>query len=162
MLINIMENRVSKSEDDLSFFEKIEKDFKEIVFGVLFVMLKEEQTTYLQILIFLGIDSFQMYANFFDSATALNFNWPNTQSIIFLILSFPSIATWANYFSLIPFLVLYYLCILGVILVLLDFAFVSYSFSKKRFLCMWPLTVLRNVCSLFVTVLFMPLLGILI
>ena len=55
---------------------------------------------------------------------------------------------------------LFYLCIGIVFMVILDIFYVSYSFSKKKFKFVWPLQFLRSVCGMFVTVLFLPFLGI--
>jgi hypothetical protein len=53
------------------------------------------------------------------------------------------------------YLVVFYGCITAIILLILDIIYVSYSFSKKKFTVLWPLFILRNVASLFVTVLFL-------
>lgn len=45
-----------------------------------------------------------------------------------------------------------------VCLVILDIFYVSYSFKQKKITYVWPLKVLRSVCGLFVTVLFLPFL----
>ena len=55
------------------------------------------------------------------------------------------------------YVILYYVFILLVILVMLDIAYVAYSFTKKKFAYLWPLKLPRSVCSLIITVLFMPL-----
>ncbi|EGR30840.1 PAS domain S-box family protein [Ichthyophthirius multifiliis] len=44
-----------------------------------------------------------------------------------------------------------------IFLIILDIIFVSYSFSKKKFSTTWPLTILRSVASLLVTVFFLPI-----
>jgi hypothetical protein len=48
--------------------------------------------------------------------------------------------------------------VVAVSLVIINIAYVSYSFSRKYFTITWPLYVLRNVAKIFVTILFMPLL----
>lgn len=58
------------------------------------------------------------------------------------------------YVDLTTFLVIFYGGILVVILVILDIIYVSYSFQQKKFKYLWPLKLLRSVCSLLVTVLF--------
>ncbi len=50
----------------------------------------------------------------------------------------------------------FYLCVCLVFLVVINIAYVSYSFSRNRFDSVWPLKILRSVVSFIVTVLFMP------
>ena len=56
------------------------------------------------------------------------------------------------------YLLIFYSGITLVVLVLLDITYVSYALSKKNLTLLWPVKLLRNVVSLFVTVLFLPLL----
>lgn len=58
------------------------------------------------------------------------------------------------------YIVVFYILIFIIFLVILDIIYVSYSFTKKKFSFVWPLQVLRSVCSLIVTTLFLPFLGI--
>jgi glucose uptake protein GlcU len=51
----------------------------------------------------------------------------------------------------------FYLCVCLVLLIVINIAYVSYSFSRNRFGAVWPLRVLRSVVSFIVTVLFMPI-----
>ena len=50
-----------------------------------------------------------------------------------------------------------YLLNLLILLIIIDVIYVSYSFSRKKFSMMWPLTILRSVTSLLVTVMFLPI-----
>jgi len=61
-------------------------------------------------------------------------------------------ATWSVYIAI------FYVGIGLIIFVIADVFYVSYSFAKKKFSFMWPLGTLRHIVSLFVTILFMPLL----
>ena len=71
-------------------------------------------------------------------------------------LGYLNIPNYLNGQSLFVYLSVFYLFIFAVILVILNIAYVSYSFSRKYFTYTWPLYVLRNVAKIFVTVLFMP------
>ena len=44
-----------------------------------------------------------------------------------------------------------------ILLIILDIVYVSYSFSQKKFSITWPLKILNQVTSYFVTVLFIPI-----
>lgn len=54
------------------------------------------------------------------------------------------------------FLALLYLIIFMIVLVILDIAYVSYSFNKKKFRFTLPLVLLAQIVPLFVTILFIP------
>ncbi len=75
-------------------------------------------------------------------------------------LNFFQLVSWLAKLDLTTYIVVFYLCIFLVCLVILDIFYVSYSFSRKKFTFVWPLQALRSICPLFVTVLFLPLLGI--
>lgn len=47
--------------------------------------------------------------------------------------------------------------LLFILLIIVDIMYVSYSFSRNRFVVMWPLYILRSIASLVVTVLFLPI-----
>lgn len=70
----------------------------------------------------------------------------------FNIFQFDTLYSFVDYTT---FLVIFYAGILLVILVIVDIIYVSYSFQQKKFKYVWPLKVLRSVCSLLVTVLFL-------
>jgi hypothetical protein len=57
--------------------------------------------------------------------------------------------------------IVFYLCVILVLLVVINIAYVSYSFSRNRVDSVWPLKILRSVVSFIVTVLFMPFFDIL-
>lgn len=60
------------------------------------------------------------------------------------------------------FLAELYALILGIIVIIADIVYVSYSFSKKRFRFTWPLVILGQIVPLFVTVFFIPITEILL
>ena len=75
-------------------------------------------------------------------------------------MEFFHVSTWYGRLDITAFLVIFYLCLAIVVLVILDVFYVSYSFTQKKFAFVWPMQALRTVCGLFVTVLFLPFLGI--
>jgi hypothetical protein len=68
--------------------------------------------------------------------------------------------SWVDQIAFSSYIILFYAAVLSVSLLIIDFIYVAYSLSRKRFPIMWPLYILRYVCNLFVTVLFFPLLRI--
>ena len=54
----------------------------------------------------------------------------------------------------------FYSAVIFVTLIIIDIIYVSYSFKIENFYVIWPLHVLRSVCSLVITILFLPVLDI--
>jgi hypothetical protein len=90
----------------------------------------------------------------------MNFPWKSDSVLNYVqtFLEFFHVSTWYGRLDITAFLVIFYLCLAVVVLVILDVFYVSYSFSQKKFAFVWPMQALRTVCSLFVTVLFLPFL----
>lgn len=163
MMPSIKKNEEEDDNDENSeipFLQRIEIKVKSIIFGVLYCMLEEGSNTIVKYVIFLIIAYIQMWATFVDPDSKFPWKSPTFEYYFFTILDFTSISNWSSKLPYIGYIIVFYLGILSLILVLADIAFVSYSFSKKKFLCVWPLTLLRSVCGLFISILFMPLLGI--
>lgn len=56
------------------------------------------------------------------------------------------------------YIIIFYVGLAVVCFAALDIIYVSYSYSKKKFALIWPLQALRALASLFVTILYLPLL----
>ena len=153
-------NRFIDEDEGKTAFEKFEKKAKEIIFGVLFVMLKDEETSFWKLIILLIITECQMVSKLFPDEIKFPWKAGTIETVFDQIINFFNIDQWVFYISSTLYLIAYYLCIFIVLLMIIDIIYVSYSFSKKKFACMWPLTILRQICSLLITVLFMPLLRI--
>jgi len=152
-------SKMKEDDSDKTAFEKLEDEVKTIIFGVLFVMLRDQETSFWLLIICLTISEIQMLQSLFP--TGISFPWKAgfIETVFDQIAHFFEIERWMISIGLTLYLVIYYVCIFLVFLIIIDIVYVSYSFSKKRFLFMWPLTILRYVCSLIITFLFMPLLG---
>lgn len=82
---------------------------------------------------------------------------------IFDIISFFEISQYfGSAFNWGIYIVTFYACIIGILLVVIDIFYVAYSFKRKRFTMLWPLHLLRNVVDLIVSVFFLPITEILI
>jgi len=144
-------------DSDLTSFEKFEKELKSIIFGVLFVMLKDDEDSLLASICLNVGDGIQNMILVFNNN--VDFPWRNETFVTYFIfgLSLLQIEFWSSKLTWYSYLAVFYFFILIVFLVIIDIIYIGYSFSVKRFAVMWPLYVLRSTCSLFVTVLFMPL-----
>jgi hypothetical protein len=104
-----------------------------------------------------GIDYIQMIQFPFDVTILMVWNGGETLNNIFNfltgILNIDNLFPGINYNA---FLALLYLIIFMIVLVILDIAYVSYSFNKKKFRFTLPLVLLAQIVPLFVTILFIP------
>ncbi|MDR3582384.1 MAG: hypothetical protein P4L67_03890 [Candidatus Pacebacteria bacterium] len=153
--------KFKEQDSDLTSFEKFERELKSIVFGVLFVMLKDEEDSMVTQIVLTVADGIQTLGLTFNNN--ITFPWKNDTFVFYfeLVLQFLQIAYWCMMLTWISYLVIFYIFIFIVCLVVIDIIYIGYSFSIKRFTIMWPLYILRSTCSLFVTVLFMPLIDLL-
>ncbi len=134
-------------------------DIRLTIYEVLFFLLKEEDSGVIKLAVMRIVDFFQLMV--FPFSGNADFPWKagsvynNFESIIetFQIVNYLSNFPWLTY------LIVFYLGILLVLLVILDIIYVMYSLTRKNFAYLWPLKVLTSFCSIFVTVLFLPLLS---
>ncbi|CDW77649.1 UNKNOWN [Stylonychia lemnae] len=148
--VNNMSNQQEKDEEDnleeKNAYERFEYRTKQIIFNVLYVLLKDEEgSTFefvlLAIIGFLQIcqSSFLPIVNFFNlkgQQTDYPYNQPEFTEKFNFYLDFVQLPVWLAQTT----------------------SKVSYSFSRKRFAYVWPVQALRSSVGLFVTVLFMPFL----
>lgn len=148
------------SGNKTSGFGKLIKDIRTTLFELLFILLQEEEKSVLQLGVMRIIDFFQLMA--FSFSSDANFPW-NTGNLFQIFQSVTSVFQIINYlpnFQWNIYLAVFYLGILLVVLVIIDIIYVIISIARKRFTLIWPLKILTMFCSLFVTALFLPLLGI--
>ena len=144
-------------------FEKFSADLKDSVFQVLYLILKEEDSSLIVFLISTGADYMQMAAFAFDNNISSVWKAADFLTIIFNVFNFFQIGTYfQSAFTYPSFLVSFYLCIAAIVLMFINIAYVSIAFSKKRVSSIWPIMVLRSVTSLFFTVFFIPITQLLI
>jgi len=141
---------------------QVSKEIKDTTFEVLFILLKEEETSVWTLVIMRMVDFFQLMvfpfngdAQFPWKASSL-FNTLQSAIEVFQVISYFANFPWATYLSI------FYLGILLVVLVIVDIGYVLFSIARKKFAFIWPLKALTAFCSIFVTVLFLPLLSIFI
>ena len=150
--------KAKDAEAERSTLEKLEQDFKSVVYGTIFLMLKNEDewlALHLFVLIVGGIQQFSLVFN-----PDIDFPWKgySVSTIFEIIIQVFQFSYWFKYLNWTPFVIVFYSGIFIIIIVVLDIIFISYSISKKKSSIRWPLVVLRVAFSLFVTVLYIPLL----
>jgi len=136
----------------------VASEIKKSIFEVLFLLLKEEEMSVWQLSIMRLIDFFQLMV--FPFSGDANFPW-NAGNLLTSLQTVVEAFQLINYLSSFPwetYLAVFYLGILLVVLVIVDIIYVLYSMARKKFACIWPLKALTSFCSLFVTIMFLPLL----
>lgn len=152
----IVKNKFNKLKLlDITLYNKI----IDSIFGVLYVLLKDDDESGIYLFIFLSITEFLEFLQFPFSQSLYKY-WNNNPIAVQLAntISYINIVNYLNTSNEIVYLTIYYLFVLAVTLVILNILYVSYSFSRKYFTYTWPLYVLSKVAKIFVTVLFMPIL----
>ncbi|KAL4460691.1 hypothetical protein ABPG72_017167 [Tetrahymena utriculariae] len=136
-----------------SFFLKI----KNISFQVLSVLLKNEEEEVFMIFIMTGADYMQMHS--FPFHAKLQHIWKATTflKIIFEIFNVFQIKNYMPHINFTTYIMGIYFLDFIILLIILDILYVSYSFSQKKFSITWPLKILNQVTSYFVTVFFLPI-----
>ncbi len=152
-----MKNKEDEAEK--SAFERFEQELKQTISGVLFLMLKDEETTFWKVTIIMVVCEIEILVLPFNDD--INYPWKNGDFAIyfkgffklFLISYWCSLLTWAAY------LIIFYVGVFLLAMTVAIMGYAAYLFSHKQFTVMWPFHILRAVCSLSITVLFYPFIG---
>ena len=162
-LRSLVKLRGKRYSSNLDKFSKL----KDSIFGVLYVLLKENEGPIIIDIILTVIEFLEFMIFPFSETVIYNIkkvspSWNAKEATTYLrnfFVSF-SLVHYLHHRSATLYLVIFYLSVVAVTLVIVNIAYVSYSFSRKYFTITWPLYVLRNVAKIFVTILFMPFVGI--
>lgn len=141
-------------------FRELSENFdfriQESIFGVLYVLLKDDESS----IYFFLFNSFTEFLEFlqFPFNETFKIYWNSTiANSIMQYLNYLNIVTYFPTTAIELYLIVFYFFVLAVSLVILNIVYVSYSFSRKFFTYTWPLYVLAKVVKIFVTNLFMPI-----
>ncbi len=143
-------NAPGDKEEEKNGIEKFEEDFKGTIFNVLYVLLKDDETSHWKHILEILLDFIQIYhysfarfVRYFPYSILLQMGFPwKSDSVLNYVqtfLEFFHVSTWYGRLDFTAFLVIFYLCLSIVVLVILDVFYVSYSFSQKKFAFVWPM-----------------------
>ena len=141
-----------------NIFDDLKNEFKKATFSILFVLLKDQEDIdnmlffavpiiidYIQVLNFIFHDKIKSLWN----SKELFLDMMNIFAFFDLSRFYGGVISWNLY------LIFFYFFIFVIFFIIIDIIYVSYSFKKKRFSVIWPLTILRNFVNLAVTILFL-------
>lgn len=139
--------------------ERIDKVIQESIFGILYVLLKDDEPN-IYLFIFLSITEYLEFLQFPFNSSLLHYwdNNPIAQKIVNVV-SYLDIVYYLENKEPTVYLLVYYFFVVLVSLVIVNIAYVSYSFSRRYFTHTWPLYVLSKTAKIFITILFIPIIS---
>lgn len=141
-----------------SGIEKFLKEMKKSAFAVIYVLLEEEDQGLFRLFIENAIDYIQMLQFIFHEKIQKAWKADGVLNAIFQIFGFFAVAQYfRGTFTLTLYLVVFYSCIIGIVLTVLNIVYVSYLLSTNKIGTLLPIKLLRNVMGLAVTVFFLPI-----
>jgi hypothetical protein len=149
----------STKSEKMGRIEKFQKELRNTIYEVLYVLLKEEDAGPWKIALMRMIDFFQLMVFPFSGDAQFPWRAGNLFESLQRIVEVFQIITYLTSFPWGTYLAIFYLGILLVLLVILDLGYVLYSMARKKFAFVWPLKAPSSFCSIFVTILFLPLLS---
>jgi hypothetical protein len=140
------------SQNKDSFGERL----KESIYGVLYVLLKDDHTPVFLHAILLAIEILEFMIFPFSDAVASPWANASLVKLFHNLFSKANIVSYLHGGSQIVFLITFYVNVAAVSLIIINIAYVSYSFSRKYFTVTWPLYVLRTMAKIYITILLSP------
>lgn len=141
---------------EVSGFERFEAELKSTVYGVTYLMLKQEQESSLQLLAVFFIQACQLLSLVFHAK--INFPWKGymVETAFKNFFKTFQIVYWLEHASWTVFLIVFYITFGIVMIVCADIGYSSYRVSSRKVAIMWPLRFLRLALEFLNTVFFMP------
>ena len=84
---------------------------------------------------------------------------PSVINIISPILSTFRIVYWLEKVNWNIYIIIVYVCVFLIFFIAVNFIYVAYCYSQRKFPFAWPIPLLRYTCNIIVTILFIPILG---
>jgi len=156
----LIQMKNKEDEAEKTAFERFEQELKQTIFGILFLILKDEETTFWKVTILMIIGELQILVVIFNQT--INYPWKSDDFAVFFKGFFHLflISYWSSLLNWTAYLIIFYVGVFILVVMVVDITYAAYLFSHKQFTVMWPFHILRTACSLCVTVLFYPLIGI--
>ena len=157
---NQIMNMKNKDEDsEKTAFERFEQELKQTIFGILFLVLKDEESGFLKTIIFIIIGEIQILTVIFSRD--INYPWKNDDFAdyfkgFFHIFTF---SYWCSLLNLSLYIMIFYFGIAILVFMVANIIYASYLFSSKQITVLWPYAILRGMIGLCFTIFFYPLIG---
>ena len=155
----LMHMKSKEDEAEKTAFERFEQELKQTVFGVLFLILKDEETTFWKVISLMVVCELQILVLIFSQV--INFPWKGSGFAVYFKGFFHLflVSYWCSLLNWVAYLIIFYAGVFLLMIVVVNVAYSAYLFSHKQFTVMWPFHILRTACGLCITVLFYPFIG---
>ena len=152
-----MKNKDDEAEK--TAFERFEQELKQTIFGVLFLILKDEETTFWKVTILMLVCEIQNLVLIFNKT--INYPWKNGDFAVYFKGFFQifTITYWCSLLNWVAYLIIFYIGVFFLAVIVVIIAYAAYLFSHKQLTVMWSYNILRTACNLFITILFYPFIG---
>jgi len=151
-------NNRNNIDSELGAFEKFEQELKNTIFGVLFVLLKEQEISIYTTLILALIQWIQLLIFPFHDTIKDTWNSPKVVKVLHSIVNYFNIVTYLDSTSYDLYVTFFYIGIAILGFSIINIVYVNYAFSRKKFSFNWPIMILKYIATLFVTILYLPFL----
>ena len=155
-----MQMKNKDDEAEKTAFERFEQELKQTVFGILFLILKDEETTFWKVAILMIVCELQILVVIFNRV--ISYPWKSSDFSVYFKGFFHLFlfSYWCSLLNWVAYLIIFYVGVFVLIVMVVNITYSAYLFSHRQFTVMWPFHILRTVCSLCITVLFYPFIGI--
>jgi hypothetical protein len=151
-------NNRNNLDSELGAFEKFEQELKNTIFGVLFVLLKEQEISIYTTLILAIIQFIQLLIFPFHETINETWNSEKVVKVLHSIVNYFNIVTYLDSTSYDLYVTFFYIGIAILGFAIVNVVYVNYAFSRKKFSFNWPIMILKYIATLFVTILYLPFL----
>jgi hypothetical protein len=150
-------NNKTNIDSEKGAFERFETELKNSIFGVLFLILKDDEMSIVLAFIISVIQFLQIL--YFPFHPIINAIWAS-ETIADGIRTATGYLRFVQYFqntNYNVYIIIFYVLVAIILFVILDIFYVSIAFSKKKYAFSWPVTALKVAIWLFTTVLYLPI-----
>ena len=143
-------------EAEITGLEKFEAELKNIIYGMSYLMLKQEQESTLQLFAIFFIQACQLLSLVFNAS--INYPWKGYMVETGFKSFFKTfqIVYWLEYSSWTVFLIVFYIAVGIIAIVCINIGYSGYRITNKKTAVMWPLRLLRFALEYLSTIFFMP------
>jgi len=152
------DNNKNAIDSEMGTFEKFEAELKNNIFGILFVLLKEQETSIYTSFILAAIQFLQLMIFPFHDTIKDTWDSDDVTKVLHSIFNYFNIVSYLDDTNWDLYIIFFYIGIVLVAIMVIDALYVSYAFSRKRYSFTWPIIILRYMGTLFMTVLYLPFL----
>ncbi len=121
------DNAKNSLDSEKSFFQKLEIEMKNIIFSVMYILLKDEEASIYTSILIAIINFLQLLYFPFHRFLKESWNYPSIADGISLVLGYFEISPYFFMANFNSYIIVFYVCVSLIMLTVLDIFFVNYS-----------------------------------